>query len=117
MPQEVNVTKEVDGEKKSASVQYEFGSNLEEAVELFGGDVIFNNFRQSAVISLQGILRRHLANGKTQGELQTIADGWKPGVVSRTGKSKVEKARDAFAAMSPEEKKALLAELREMARG
>jgi len=99
------------GDKKG-SVEYHFGDTLEEAVKIFGEDVVFSHFRQKAVIALQGVVRPALAAGKSPKELQEVANGWKLGVASRTGKSKVEKARDAFNSMTEEEKAAFISELK-----
>ena len=47
---------EVLGEVEG-TIDYNFGDNLEAAVALFGEEVIFTNFKQSAVIACQSRIR------------------------------------------------------------
>lgn len=104
-----------------AEVSYDFGANLTEAVEKFGEDVVFSNFKQSAVIAAQSIIRRALnkkdADGNAAPEsaeaIQAIIDGWKPGISTRTTVSKKDKAIKAMAGMTAEEIQAVLDSLAE----
>ena len=97
----------------SVSVDYDFGDNLQEAVELFGDDVVFSRFKAAAVVDLQALIRRHLGGEKpkTAEEIQALVSEWKPGVSKRVRKSTTEKAQDLIGQMSAEEKAALLASL------
>ena len=108
------LVKDGDEEGPSATVEYDFGSNLPEAVELFGEDVVFKRFKAAAVVDLQGVIRRNLKgdNPKTEEEIQEAVSEWKPGV-QKARKSKQEKALDILGEMSQEEKDAFLAELME----
>lgn len=100
-----------------AKVNYDFGDNLEQMVERFGKEVVHSNAKQAIRISLQSRLRSAMdvAEGEKEPsdkDLQANADSWKPGVASATRKSPVEKAKESVSKLSPEERKALLAELK-----
>lgn len=115
---EVNATAKVKdengnltGEEREVSVYYDFGDNLDEAVEKFGHDAVFAQFKQQSTIGLQAILRRHGADANTSDEqLQEIADQWKPGEKRATRKSPAEKIRDMLAGKSPEEVQEILSQ-------
>lgn len=91
------------GEKVTGSVEYDFGANLDEAVEVFGADIVYAQFKQNATIALQGIMRRAIQSGKSGDELQAAVAEWKPGVRTRTGKSPADKIKTLLAGKSPEE--------------
>jgi len=106
------------------TVGFDFGDNLEEAVEKFGSEVVFVKFKQSAIIDLQSIIRREMfeevvdKEGNVtelkrvgQEKIQAAVDSWKPGATTRVIKSPKEKAMEALKNMSPAEIKAMLAEL------
>lgn len=108
-------------EAPSATVVYDFGENLEESVELFGAEAVYRRFVAAATIDIQAMIRRGLTRMEgtgenktpspmTQGELQALVDEWKPGA-AKPRKSKSEKALEAFAELSDEEKAALLEQL------
>lgn len=104
--QEVNAkTRESD---RVVSVQYDFGDNVAEAIELFGEEVIFSRYCGAAVIDLQSLLRRGIKGEKTDEEIRAIVSEWKPGVKSVVRKSAQEKIKDAFSSMSAEDKQAML---------
>ena len=99
--------------EKSATINYDFGENLAKAVEMFGEDVVFSNAVANMKVRLQAVMRSHLENNKVVEDLVT---GWKPGQVTTGGKiDPVSAVKDAFAGMSPEDKKAFLAQLKSMA--
>lgn len=84
---------------KSAEISYDFGDDLQEAISLFGEDVVFSLFKQSLTVWLQSAIRRYLAAGKDPSELATA----KPGTLQRTKRSFVEKSKEKIETMSPEE--------------
>jgi len=96
-------------EEVTATCNYEFGETLDETVELFGADVVHNNFKQSAVISAQSRMRALLAQGVSGDDLQSKLDEWKPGIKTTTRKSPADKLRDLLAGRSPEEIAELIA--------
>jgi len=97
----------------SATVQYDFGDNLAEAVALFGDDIVFSRFKAASIVDLQALIRRHLdgETPKTEAEIQALVTEWRPGVTTRKRKSVKEKAEELFAGLSDSEKNALLESL------
>ena len=94
------------------SVDYDFGSTLEEAVKLFTEEIVHAHFKAHAVVSLQSRMR---SAAKLEQDVQVAADGWKPGQVTRRGKSPVEKALGAFEKMSDDQQQAFIEQLKEAA--
>lgn len=97
----------------SATVNFDFGDNLDEAVTLFGADVVYSRFKAAAVVDLQALIRRHLdgETPKTEAEIQALVTEWRPGVTTRKRKSTKEKAEELFATLSEADKAALLEQL------
>lgn len=104
--------------KASHEVEYDFGSNLKEAVAKFGDDKVYKAALNSFVISIQNTMRSLLEagieDGKTQAviakEITATIEEWEP-TERKRGKTAKEKLRDQLAAMSDEDRKALLREL------
>lgn len=63
-----------------ATIGYDFGETLDEAVELFGEEVVFSGFRRTSVITAQAAIRRYLETGHSEEEVQSKMEEWKPGV-------------------------------------
>lgn len=108
----VTVSAKVGNEENaaSASVTYDFGDNLDEAVSKFGADVVYARFRSASTVDLQALIRRHLDSEtpKTQAEIQELANQWKPGVQTKKRKSTQERIQDLFTEMSESDKQAVL---------
>lgn len=107
---------EAQGGPREIECVYDFGDNLEQAVEMFGEDAVFGGFKAQSKINVQALIRRHMkpdkdGNQKSDSEIQAEVTAWKPGVRSVTRKSAVEKAKDLLGGMSAEEKQKLLADL------
>jgi len=112
----IDVTAKLKDSDRAITIPFNFGANLDEAVELYGEDVVFQKYRQAAVVDLQAAIRRHLqpdaeGKSKTDEEIITALSEWKPGLVTRTRKSPKEKALEALQKMSEEDRAALMAEL------
>jgi len=95
-----------------------FGADLGEAVDLFGEETVFTNFRAAAIIKCQSAVRRILDNAEKTPE-DAIAEGEKfiPGVVSER---KAAAVKDPFSSilelkragkLSDEELRAKIAEI------
>lgn len=126
MSTETEVKAKRKGNDHVVTVGYDFGDNLNEAIELFGEDVIFAKFKQAAIVDFQSVLRRHMFTETDEGDsiittdvssedvalIEAVAD-WKPGVSTRVTKTPKEKAMAALKGMSPEEIEQMLAELDE----
>ncbi len=119
---EVNAKRQ--GSDHAVTCTYEFGENLKEACELFGDDVVYSKFKAAAVIDLQGVMRRAMFKEEGEGDdkvlvpvdqedVQKVVDDWKPGVSNRVVRTPKERALAALKGMSPEDIKALLADLDE----
>lgn len=97
---------------------YGFGDTLEEAVELFGEDVVFAGFVSSATIDAQNFIRLRLEKKTEDGGFSYSDDAifsdfaeWKPGIKTRERTSPLDKIKKALGALSEEQKAALLASL------
>ena len=87
---------------------YDFGSDLKDAGKKHGDKNVYDVYLRGAKVDLQGFVRRLMKAGKTDKEItKLIADEWKPGVKASRGKSAFEKATDAFAKLTDEEKASL----------
>jgi len=98
---------------RTVQVEYDFGQNLQEAIQKFGEDVIFTKFVQAAKIDLQAVLRRGIEAGKTDDEIAKLAEQWKPGLVVRTSKDPIEAIKAKLATLSEEDKRKLIQVLRQ----
>lgn len=99
---EVKATK--DG--KEEIIAYDFGDNLEDAVNKFGADVVFSGFRSDAKIDLQARMRARMAKGQPVEDLVSI---WKPGIkLERAPVDAFTAAKNAFSKMTAEERAAFL---------
>lgn len=92
-------------------VDYDFGDNIQSMVQKFGEDIVFQHARGSLVVALQGWLRSLQSRGKSDAEIQKEVKGWKPGQ-RRQGKTAKEKALESLSKLSPEERAALLKQMR-----
>lgn len=92
------------------TVLYDFGDNIDEAIEKFGGDTVFSGFVANSKVTLQSGVRRCLENGR---DPQAFADVWKPGVKAPSiAQDPMAAARSAFARMTDEEKAEFLQQLK-----
>ena len=112
MNEEVTAKLGTGDDAPSFSVNFDFGDDIDSAVELYGAEVVFGRYRSAAVVDLQALIRRHGGgeNAKTESEIQDIVAEWKPGV-QRARKSTKQKALDAFENLSEEEREELLSQL------
>ena len=97
------------GDGKEATLNFDFGKDMAEAVEKFGEEVVFTNFRKSAKIDLQSVIRRYLVAGKDPQDLLKL---WKPGVTLERTVDPKAAAKNAFSKMTDDEKKQFIAELK-----
>ena len=100
------------GTSQSASVQYDFGESASAAIEAYGEEVVQSGFVKSAVILLQGTIRRAIQAGLSDEEIQSKIDSWKPGVTApRTKRDPLEAAVNAYVGKSQEEQAAFIKQL------
>jgi len=98
------------------TVQYDFGDNLQDAISKFGEEVIWGRAKSALVIDLQAYGRRLLEKkadpeNKEEVDIPALMASWKPDTRTTVKQTAVEKATNAIAAMSDEEKAKLLASL------
>lgn len=113
MPMTVTAkTEKAEHKGRVVSTRYDFGSNLDEAVEKFGEAVVYGVFLDQATIRLQAMLRRCIADEVADKEIAAKVEAWKMTVGGRERKSAAEKVNDLLGKMSPEQKAELLKSLR-----
>ena len=104
-------------DKPSVEVTYDLPDTLAGLVEKFGEQVVAAKCIDSVVIDIQANVRREIAKPDdkrpTQEALQAKISAFKPSSSTATRRSPQEKVEDLASKMSPEEKKALIAKLRE----
>lgn len=94
-----------------ASLNYDFGEDLNEMIDKFDENVIFTNARANMKITLQAAMRRRLEAGQP---VEDLATAWKPGVQMERIVDPIAAAKAKYATMSDEEKAAFLEELRSL---
>lgn len=78
MQKSINVkTTNPEAKRKEGSFTFNFGDTLQENVEKFGEQRVFDMFIDSGIILLQGYARRGLTNGATDEEIQAKLDEYK----------------------------------------
>ena len=109
----MEVTTAQSGEKGARSITLEMpcAKDVNGAVKMDGEEIVFNYYVGQKKVGFQGWVRRMLKDGAKDAEITAKLADWKPGM-KKPGKSAVEKAKDAFAKLSPEAKKELLAGLK-----
>lgn len=95
----------------SVDVEVDLPTDLDSLVARYGADSVFSHAKGSMIVALQGFMRGQLDRGKTTEEITAGVAEWKPGQ-KRPGKSPQEKARESIAALSAEDRAALLKEIR-----
>lgn len=81
---------------RSMTVNYDFGANLEEAVDKFGGDVVHHKFVSQCSTDLGNSVRRILNEKnedgtpkKSEADVEAYVESYKPGIVVKgVGKKK-----------------------------
>lgn len=112
--QRVNATynNKDEGTSVTAEVSYDFGENASAAIEAYGEEVVMSGFVKSAVILLQGSIRRSIQAGLSEEQIQQKVSDWKPGVTApRAKRDPLEAAVSAYVGKTPEEQSAFIKEL------
>jgi hypothetical protein len=99
----------------SATAKFNIGETAAELIEQFGEEVVYSHVRRSLVIAIQAAMRGMTDAGKSPEEIQEAVTNWKPGL-KKPAKSALEKAREELAKMSPADRKALVAQIKELSR-
>lgn len=94
-------------------VNYALGATIEENVELFGEEVCYDNLISSFVLRVRAKVGSMMAAGKSAEDIHATLETWKIGEAAKTrGATPVEKIRTLLDKVSPEDRAALLKELR-----
>lgn len=95
----------VIGDALEASCTYNFGETIQEAIDMFGSDVVHDIFCSGAKVKAQAVVRSALANGV---DPQEQLNNWKPGVTTRTAKDPVSVVQKQLSNLTDEQKQAIL---------
>lgn len=111
------ITARLEGTGRSITVDYNFGSDLKSAVALFGEEVVFAQFEDSATIALQAFLRSKMKGEgekhKTDAQIKDAVLEWKPGNRKAADPAKKsETIKKQVASLPADMREALLADLR-----
>ena len=102
-----------------ASIEVEYGETGEESISMFGDEAVNTNCFANWRVTLQSAIRTALKAGKSKEQIQADLGSSKLGVARvGGGKIDVEAAFKAkFMTSTPEERKKMIAQLRELAQG
>lgn len=104
-----------DGKQKAreCSMDYDFGDNIKESVDLFGEAPVHSAFVQASIVSLQGLIRSGLDRDEAPASIVARLATWKPGVTMPRMADPVStlKAQFASGTMTEEDKRAKIADL------
>lgn len=97
-----------------ASFRFDPGQDIEDAVEKYGHDNIFDLYIAQAIVKAQAAIRRELESGTPPEQVGKALSDWRPDVQHRTGKDPVQSAIKAASSLDSEEDlDALLAQIQE----
>ena len=109
--------KGTDGKPVSVEIEYDFGDDLDDAVEKYGEDVVFDLYKAAASIRVQNVARTALLNKRSPEEAVKLASTYVLGTSFSMGpRDPVRTAEAAVGRMSPEEEKEFILKLKERVR-
>ena len=108
---EITARKMVDGVQQEAVIASDLGDTLEDAIEKFGDEVVFSNFKQSAKITAQAAMRRYLESGLDNSAIAEKMSAWKPGVTLDRTIDPVSTLRNMLKGKTKKEKEQILADV------
>jgi len=109
---EITAKKEIEGVSRTATVLFNAGETLEEAVEMFTAPVVFTNAKASFKITAQSAIRRYITMGLDDEAIQAKMAAWKPGVAMERNVDPVAAILGKWGTMTEAEKKDLLNKLK-----
>ena len=93
-------------------VNFDFGDDLNAAVDICGEEAVHSNYRANGKVQLQSIIRAKLKAGLNQDAIQALVDTWKPGMVmEKTAVDPAKAVISAFGSWSDEKKAEFLKSL------
>jgi hypothetical protein len=94
------------------TIEVPVGVTAAEDIQLFGDEVVKSNFESNVTVTVQSNMRSGMKKGETQEALQLRLANYKPGVAARGAVIDPVQAYIArFQSATPEQQKAMLAEL------
>lgn len=101
------------GAKKGNGItlEYDFGDTLQDMVNNFGEQMVYDRALRSFKISFQSWVTAQLEAGKTEDQIKAEAAQWKPGQ-RKAAKSPQEKLQEMLEKLSPQERQAFFKEHR-----
>ena len=123
MPKKMEVTAKVPAKKavgdspatleKSATIFVNSGETAAEQIKLFGDEAVKTNADANWVVTLQAAVRRGLATGKTQEQIQAELADAKMGIKTTVGRvDPIQASLAVFKTMTPKERQQYLADLK-----
>lgn len=100
-----------DGPKVKIFGSYDFGSDHDDTVSIFGSESVYHHAKSSIRVGFQQFLRSAAGQGWDQDKIDEEAKNWTPPSGRPRGKTRVEKATELLDKMSPEERSNMLAAL------
>lgn len=98
------------------SVSFDFGADLDEAVEKHTKEQVFALYKAKGVIAVQDAGRRLLTSGKSPEEVIELMKSFKFGMTLRTPVDPKTAAMSALSGMTPEERTQFLKDLTKIAK-
>jgi hypothetical protein len=100
-----------------ASVSYDFGEDVNDAIKKFGGDVVYSSFVSDCKITVQAAIRRMLEASIAPATIAERMAGWKPGVAMGRVSDPVGAMLAQFPTMSKEEQQKFISDLKKAQAG
>lgn len=101
---------------RETAIVVNFGENVDESIDMFGGEAVNSNAYANWRVTLQAAIRRLHEAGKTDDEIQDTLGDAKMGVAVTGGRvDPIQAALAKAKTMSPEEFEAFIEDLRKVA--
>jgi hypothetical protein len=111
---ELTTSKEVDGEKRQVGFKVEPGSSLQEAVKLYGENLVYEFYTSQFRVRAQSVARRMLEAGYTDEQIKDELAKWDPNSTVRVGVDPQQAAVNRIAGGDENFIKQVLAKAKEM---
>lgn len=111
-----NISTKEPGSNRELVVSYDFGNNVEEAIEKFGAEAVFAGFKADCKVGVQAFVRGRLKATEEDSEAPKYSDDeitaavadWMPGTKTRQSADPMAKLQALLGKLSPEQRAALL---------
>lgn len=110
-------SKTVNDEKITAAVFKDFGDDLQDLVDNFGEDQVYNLAFSKLESKLKSAIRREIDAGTPPDAIPERLKSWSPNIKHKVAKNPEEEATQAFLQMSPEKQEEHLEKLRKKLAG